>query len=450
MDIQNLKTAIFEAGKEMGFSDMEISYVSSREFSCDVFKEEIDKYRIAVEGGLSFRGVYNNKMGYAYTEKIDESSVEMLLENARQNAMIIEDEEEEIIFEGSSYYEKIDFYSEDLEKVATEAKLQFLKKLEKACYEYHPMVDQVNHCLYQDETSQRSLYNTKGLSKVEKSNIALGYVSVVVKKEKDIKSSNKLIVTRDFKKLDPEKIASEVVEEALARLGASPVDSKNYPILLKNTAAAGLLSVYSSIFSAVNVQKGRSQLKGKLGEAIASGVVNIVDDPLMKDGVASRSFDSEGVASKKLSLVEDGLLKSLLHNLKTARKDGVESTGNAYKPSYKGTISIAPSNFYIAKGGNNYEDMVASLEEGLIITELQGLHAGANIISGDFSLAAEGYYVKEGKIASPVNQITVAGNFYQLLMDIEMVGNDLAFDFPSSSYIGSPTLKITQLAVSGK
>jgi PmbA protein len=151
-----------------------------------------------------------------------------------------------------------------------------------------------------------------------------------------------------------------------------------------------------------------------------------------------------------MAVIEQGVLKTFLHNTKTALKDGVDSTGHAYKASYKGTLSIAPSNFYIENGPQTYDELIESMEEGIMITSVQGLHSGTNVVSGDFSLAAHGYYVKHGKIEKPVNQITIAGNFYELLNNIEAIGDDLQFGRPSGGYVGSPTLKIKSLAVAGK
>ncbi|KAB3535329.1 TldD/PmbA family protein [Alkaliphilus pronyensis] len=449
MEIRDLKEKIFEAGKEIGFEDMEINYISNKKFNCKVFDNSIDSYNISVEGGLSFRGVFNNKMGYSYTEKVDETSIELLLKKAKENAQVIENDDIEEIFPGSPVYEKVDIFSQEFAEVSIEEKMQLLINLSQKVKMLDKRVDKVLFNLYEDHESTRMIFNTKGLSKVEKGNIGIIYFSLLVKDSKDSKSSDILKVTRDFKDFNYEEMAKRVVDEAINLLGAEAVKSKEYPILLRNTAAASLLQTFIGAFSAENVQQGRSLLKNKLGEAIASHNITIIDNPHMKDKMASRTFDSEGVATKKCIVVEEGLLKTYLHNLKTAKKDGVTPTGHGYRNSYKGTLSIAPTNFFIETGDNEYDDLVASIKEGLIIIELEGLHAGANGISGDFSLAAKGYYVKNGKIEKPVNHITIAGNFYDLLKDVEAVGNDLDFAFPSESYVGSPSLLISKLAISG-
>jgi len=142
-------------------------------------------------------------------------------------------------------------------------------------------------------------------------------------------------------------------------------------------------------------------------------------------------------------------LTTLLHNLKTAHKQGVATTANASRPGYAASVGVAPTNFYFEPTDADFDEMLQKLGDGLLITELQGMHAGANPITGDFSLAAKGFTVKGGKLADPVNQITVAGNFYELLSGIEAVGGDLDFHAPGASCFGSPSLLVGKLSVAG-
>jgi len=233
-------------------------------------------------------------------------------------------------------------------------------------------------------------------------------------------------------------------------LGASTVASGEYRILLRRDVARDLLATFASVFSAESVQKGLSLLQGKLGQSIASPLVTLVDDPLLEDGAASAPFDGEGVASRRTQVVEAGQLKTYLHNLKTAKKDGVESTGNASRPSFKSPVGIAPTNLFIQPGQVPYGDLVQALGDGLIIINVQGTHSGANPVSGDFSLGAYGYLVEGGRIVRPVEQITIAGNFFKLLEKVEVVGSDLEFGSPGArGNVGAPSLIIGGLAVAG-
>lgn len=445
MDIVTFKDTLFEKGAELGFSDMELYYQSSEKLTIKIYKNEVDSYQVAVDGGVSFRGIYNGQMGYAYTEKIDEQSILFLLEEARENVSVIDSEDHELIFAGSDIYEEINLFSPELANVGAEEKILFLKKLEEVCFSLSDKVTSVNHCGLSSVQSEIMIANSKGLEKREKVNVAQASVSVIVKNREDVKSGGKSKLTRDFSSFDPYAIAKEAVENALSKLGASSIESKEYPIILKNEAAAALFNTFTSNFSAEQVQKGKSKLANKINQTIAVPLVTIVDDPLLKEGFRCRSFDSEGVATKRINVVEKGVLKTYLHNLKTAAKDHVKPTGHGTKASYKGTMTISPSNMFITPGETTYEELIEGEDEAIIITNLQGLHSGANAISGDFSLSANGFLVKNGKIERPVNQITIAGNFYTLLKEIEAVANDLDL----SSSINCPSLKVKMLAVSG-
>ena len=194
------------------------------------------------------------------------------------------------------------------------------------------------------------------------------------------------------------------------------------------------------------MQKGFSLLKNKIGEHIASSNITIIDNPLLENGFATTAFDSEGVATFRKNVVESGVLKTYLYNLKSAAKDNTVSTGNGFKSGFKGAVSTSTTNFYIENGTVDFDKMAEEMHNGLYITDVAGLHSGASAISGDFSFAAEGFKVENGKITTAVNQITIAGNFYNILNNIAIVGNDLKFN---SSAIGSPSLMIKDISVGG-
>ncbi|MFZ5827617.1 MAG: TldD/PmbA family protein [Bacillota bacterium] len=449
MNLQELKSTLFARGAAMGFTDMEVSYQSNNQFSGKVFKGEIDTYSIAVDGGLSFRGRYNDKMGYAYTELIDEAAIDSLLNGAKASAETIDSADTEPLYAGPFEYETVELFSEKLAQATPAQMIDLLKEIEAECFRLDKRIALVTYCNAQAVTSERMIANTRGLDRSEKVNLSFLLFSAVAREGSDTKSSFKILPVHDLAAIDPKAVAKEVVDEAISYLGAEPLESRPYPILLRNTAAASMLTAFDVVFFAENVQKGRSGLKGRIGEMIGSERVTLVDDPFLPGAVGSRSFDSEGVPSRRLNLMENGVLTSFLYNLKSAGVEGVASTGHGYKPSYKGAIATAPSNLYLKPGERSLEEMVADTDEAVIITSLQGLHSGANPISGDFSLAAHGYYVKGGKIVKPVNQITVAGNFYTVLQEIEEVGSDLEF-VPFGANVGSPTLRIRSLAVAGK
>ncbi|MFJ5714771.1 TldD/PmbA family protein [Neobacillus sp. NPDC093127] len=444
MNIQEFQANLFSAALASGFTDVEMYYEKKEVFGCQIFKGEIDQYEIAEDGGVSFRGIFNGKMGYAYTEKIDDASIPFLLDNAKENTLIINDEDSEEIFAGSSHYEQGNFFSTALNEVTIPEKIQFIKDAERELLELDPRIVATDYCMIRTESVSRSLSNNKGLSLTDGMNYLYVILEAIVKDGEETKSAYEFKVSKDFHGLNAKEIAKKAGEEALSQLGSKNIESKDYPVLLRNDAAASLLATYSANFSAENTQAGISSLKDKLGSQIANQKITIVDDPFLEDGLASRTFDSEGVATKKLTLVESGVLQSLLHNQKTAKKEQAETTGHAHKDSYKNAVKVGPSNLYIEPSDLSFEDLLAVMGEGILITSLSGLHSGANTVSGDFSLAANGFYVADGKVQYPVNLMTIAGNFYQLLQDVEEIGSDLTFPL---SPIGSPSVLVKSLSV---
>ena len=245
--------------------------------------------------------------------------------------------------------------------------------------------------------------------------------------------------------LDAAGCAREAVLDAADKFGAKPVPSGAYRVILKNNAAADLLSAFVPMFSAEEAQKGLSLLAGRENTAIGASCVTILDDPFHPS--APRAFDAEGTPSRTKAVVENGVLKTLLHNLKTAKKAGQESTGNAVRASASAPVSAGPSVLYVEPGKTAFSELVGLLGDGLVITGIEGEHAGVDPVSGGFSLKAEGYLVQGGARVRPVSQITVAGSFLTLLGAVERFGADL---FLSMHHVGSPSILISSLQVAGE
>lgn len=448
MELTTFRNQLFMEAEKLGFTDVELYYEKQESFSCKVFKGEIDGYESATASGVSVRGLYNGKMGYAYTERLDEESIPFLLKSIQENAPLIEEEPEEMFSGEGADYHDAEYFSSKLQDVSADEKITFLKEVEKKIYAYDERVFQTDYALIGDQAVERALFNNKGLELHDRNNFLSVIFSVVVKEGEEIKSDFYFKIAKDFAELDTDEIAKEAVERSLSHLGEQAYTNKTYPVILKNSAAAALIATFASSFSAESVQKGQSRLKGKLNEKIAPEHVTLLDDPFLPEGTHSGTFDSEGVPTAQLNIVRNGQLTSYFHNLKTAKQDGVASTGHGYKSSYKDTIGVSPSNFYVVPGEKTYQELYENLEEGIIITDLAGLHSGAEPISGDFSLAANGYYVKDGKIVGATTLMTIAGNFFEFLQDIEQVGADLEFSPMSmSGNIGSPSLRLKGLAV---
>jgi len=447
MTIDQFIQALLNEAKAAGIEAAEIYLSSGDSFRAMCQLGEINNYTVNSTRGLSLRGLYQGKMGYAATEAFDEEAVAQLVAAVKESAELTEDTDVQEIYQGDESYPNVDNYNPDLDKVEENRKLNFILDLEKKAKEKDPRILQLAYNMISTSSAETRIVNSYGLDLSHKDNIAYAVINAVAKEGDRVVTGGGFQIDRDFDKLSVEKIVDEAVEEAIFMLKAAPIPSGNYRTLIHAKCMPDLLGVFSGVFSAEAAQKGMSLLSGKEGEIIASEAVTLLDDPLLPGGLASQPFDAEGVATCTKAVIENGKLTTLLHNLKTAKKAGVKTTGNAAKAGYAGSVNVSPSNFYIKPGEKSLDELMADMENGLVITEVSGLHAGANAISGDFSLLAQGYTVKDGKKDAPVEQITVAGNFYQLLKNIRAVGSDLTF--PGSS-VGSPSVDIGEIAVAGK
>ena len=447
MEFNKFKELLLQKAKQEGFSESEVYYTKGESISISVYEEEIDKYNISKSFGLSFRGIYKDKMGYSFTEIIDEEAIDMLIKNAKESAVAIENEDEQFIYEGDKEYKSVKTYSDKLENIDTAKLIDIALNLEKECKLYSDKVVNVNGCKVSYSTSDYGITNSKGLDLNTKSNLLCAYVVPIVKHENQKYDGTGYIVASSIDEIAPKEKAKQGVKEALSKIGARSIPSKKYKGIIYNEAMVSLLKTFSSIFSGDSAQKGLSLLKDKEGEIIASELLTIVDDPLLDNGLGSAPFDDEGVATYRKEIISNGKLETLLHNLKTANKDNIKTTGNGFKSSYSSSVGVSPTNLFIQKGEYSLEELMNKLGEGVMITDFAGLHSGANSITGDFSLAAKGYYIKDGKKQYPIEQITVAGNYFELIKDIKAIGNDL--NFPMSSF-GAPSILVNTLSIAGK
>lgn len=450
MTFNEFKDRLFKEAKKAGFREYEIYYEGGESMEINAYKKEIDRYSLNKTMGISFRGIYNGKMGYAYTEIMDDEAVTLIVEQAKSNAEIIEREDTEIIYAGSENYEKFNNYNEELNNISADEKIQLTLKLEEEVYKSSNKVINTEECSISTQEGEKRIINSKGLNLSAKSNSIIVAAEPILRQDENVNSGIEFSIDNDMNKIDINRIAKSSVEDAMSHFGASSIKSGKYRVIFRNSASAMMLLTFAGIFSADNAQKGLSLLRGKVGENISSVALNIVDNPFVQGSLFSTPFDAEGVAACRKNVVEKGQLKTLLHNLKTAAKDGVKSTGNASKASYSSPVEVAPTNLCIEPGTKSYEELIKTLGSGIIITDVEGTHAGANAVSGDFSLAAKGFVVEGGKIARPVEQVIVAGNYYELMKSVEEAATDVKMSFPMNFICYSPSILVKELSIAGE
>ena len=438
-----------KAGNAPDFA-CEACWESGESFEVQVKNGEIYQYNVSEGSGLGFRALVNGRMGYASTQILDEDAVDLLVDGALESAALVESEDRQFLFPGSGRYPELKLYEPRLEAIDAAQKIEMARELERLTLAQDPRIAQVEDCAIFSERSGRAIVNTLGLDVATQGNLLGGYVVAVARDGEKVNTGFKLFFTMDPEDIDLEKAAKAAAREAISGLEAGKAPSGGYRVLLRSDVAGALLATFSGVFSADNAQRGLSRLKGREGEKVAADCVTLMDDPHRPGSASSAPFDGEGVATSLKAVIEAGRLTTLLHNLKTAHKQGVSTTANASRPGYASPVGVAPTNFYFKPTDADLDGMVEKLGKGLLITDLQGMHAGANPITGDFSLAAKGFMVRGGHVAEAVKQITVAGNFYELLQDIEAVGGDLEFHAPGTSCFGSPSLLVKRLSVAGE
>ncbi len=445
MDFAAFKNAVIAKCREMGIAEYELYYQNDESTSMEAFQHEINEFTSSNEGGVCLRCIVGGKMGYASTEELNEEQAAAVVEKAADNAAVLESEEQVFLCEGDQSYLPLQDRSYPLP--STEEILRTVLATQEKLYKANPAV--IDGCQTQGiaQRSALAIYNSKGLDLYSESTLS-GLVAVAVVSDGKEMANDYQIKLAQLSAIDLDGLTKKAVDTALQKLGGEPAPTGQYPVVFDPEAMSSLLQTYASVFSSEAAQKGLSKLAGKEGEVIASPLVTLVDDPFHKSNAMARNFDAEGSPAYCKNVIENGQLRTLLYNLKTAAAAGKKTTGNAAKAGYAGSVGISPFTMYLAPGGLTEEQLLEKAGNGVYINALGGLHAGADPISGDFSLQSSGFLIRDGKKAEYVKSFTVAGNFYELLKSITAVASNL--QMPGMGRFGSPSVLVEGLSVAGK
>ena len=445
MDFQQFKTAVIARCAELGVTEYELYYQAAESVSCGAFQREINEFKSASEGGVCLRCVWSGRMGYASTEELTAAEARALVDRAVDNASVLESDDPVLLAEGGQSYGTVT--PSDCAMPQTDALVARVLQVQEQLYASSEAV--VDGCQTEAiaERSKVAICNSRGLDLSHETTLsALVAVSVVSDgKEMANEFSVKL---GNLEKIDSEALVKKTTEDALRKLGGGPAPTGKYPVLFAPDAMSDLLATFCAIFSSENAQKGLSKLGGKEGSVIASPIVTLVDDPFYPGSPLQSPFDAEGSPTCRKNVIEKGEFKTLLYNLKTAALAGKQTTGNASKAGYDAPVAVRPFTMYLEPGTVSREELIAGTPKGVLINSLGGLHAGANPISGDFSLQSAGFLIENGQLTESVKSFTVAGNFYDLLQNITALASDL--ETPGMGSFGSPTVRVEGLTIAGK
>lgn len=440
MTREEYRTKAFALALEAGCDAAEVYYAEGGAFEVNAQNGEIDRYAVSRTAGLSLRVQLGGKDGYAYTECLDDPAE--LVRRAMDNARTVEAEDEHPM-QVACTYESVAAQSGALDDMEETEKIALALELERLTLAEDARVERVAHCEIGTETAYISIHNTHGLAAERSSRMCYCFSMPVMQQDGEVQTAAAFRINGEAANV--KGCAAEAIRETEARFGGEPVPSGSYRVVLRYDALTDLLTAFSSVFSAEAAQKGLSLLAGREGEMIAAPCVTITDDPFHPH--APRAFDGEGTPCRKKNIVDAGRLTTLLHNLKTAKKAGCESTGNGKRASAASPVGVGPTVMYLVPGDSTLDALLAETGDGLLITDLEGMHAGLNPISGDFSLKAVGRRIENGRAGAAVSGITVAGNFLTLLRSVEACGSDLHFGLGS---VGAPSVRLSGLMVAGK
>lgn len=445
MTYGDFKQAVIGYAKEAGVAQYDLYYSNSASTSVHAFEGEVDLFSDNTSIGVCFRCIVDGRMGYSNTQQLSDDEARRLVLDAKAGTEIIETEGFAVIYAGDDKYADVPQGSD--EGCDVEALKALAIDVEKQILAKDPRIVAADYALAEYEKNIVGLYNSNGLDLI---NLQSGYAivgSAVAEADGRKYSGMGFQEYLQPSEADIPAVVEEAASLALGSIGASSVPSGSYPIVFTPKMSAVLLSCFTSVFSADAAQKGLSLLAGKEGETIANTALTLIDDPHYAGSANKTPFDDEGVATRVKAIIENGVLRTLLYDLKSAAKAGKASTGNGRKRGYVADVEVAPFVLRVQPGTMTQEQLLAQAGRAVLITEMKGMHASASPVTGDFSLEAKGYLVEDGKVSRPAEQFTIAGNFFQMIRDITHVGSDIKLTYGMAA---APSILVSSLMVAGE
>lgn len=443
-NLKDLAAQVVDKARKMGADQSEVFLISSKDLSIDVSNGSVETLKLAEDRGLGVRIFKDGRIGFAYTSDLGQTAIDEILRQALANSDRTSPDEFNYMPKPGGGYANLNLFDPEIARVPAEEKIEIAKTMEQAAKEYDPRITITERSSFFDAEYEVSLANSLGITADYRGAYCGCYADLVAEEKGESQTGFAISMNLNFKDLDPLRIGREAAAKAVRKLGAATVGTQKAVIVFDPYVATGFLGVIAPALSAEAVQKGKSLFGGKVGQQVASDKITIIDNGAMEGGIASAPFDGEGVPTSETILVQNGHLNGYLHNTYTAAKDGVTSTGNGVRSSFKSTPEVGTTNFYIKPGAHNPDDLIKDIGSGLYITDVMGMHT-ANPISGDFSVGAAGIWIENGKLTKAVRGVAIAGNILELLKEVEGVGSDLTF-FGGK---GSPTLRISKMTISG-
>jgi PmbA protein len=445
LDIARRVAAAARPGEQV-----EAYVVRSRETEIEVFGGEVESLTTAVVEGIGVRVVADHRQGYAWAGSFEPSIVEETLRDARDNAAFGEPDEwyalASLADANGVTAPVLEVWRDELGAVPTDEKVRLTLELDRATKAADPRIRNVEGTGYGDALTEAAIANSFGVEAEQRRTMCSASSAAIADDGSGPQTGFGFVAGRALDDLDLESVPRDAATRACRLLGAKPIAGRRIAVILDPLVTRSVLGVLSSAFNGESVLKGRSLFAGREGESIAAACITVIDDPTDPRALGAATHDSEGVPTRPIALIDNGVLQGFLQNVYTGRRSGAGTTGSASR-GYTSTPGVGVRALRFVPGDRSPEEIMASVPEALYVQSVSGLHSGTNPISGDFSVGAEGLMVRGGAFAEPVREVTIASTLQRMLLDIAEVGADLTF-LPGA--VAGMTLLLSDMTVSGE
>jgi PmbA protein len=448
-DYKSLAADLVAALRRQGADACDVMIVASSGFGTNVRLGKIEKLQQSINKGLGLRVFKGGATALTFTTDFTDRSVKDLVAQAMDIVRVSNPDQynglapKEMLgaFDG-----RLAMFDESLARMTPERKIELARETEEAGRAFDKRITNSMGAGWSDTTREVTLANSDGFTGQYRTTSASMSVSLLAE-ENGVKQTDYWYTFNRFaSKLDsPKSVGEEAARRTVRKLGGRKVKSQKVPVVVDPLVASGLADLVFGAASGRSVYRKSSFLVDRAGTEISSPLVTIIDDATIPDGPASRPFDAEGVRSSQVTLVERGVLKSYVCDAYSAKRLSLKPTGHAAR-GYQSMPSVGSSNLYMKAGASDPKEIVRSVKQGLYLTELPSFGQGLNSVTGDFSEGAQGFWIENGELTYPVQEITLAGNLLALLKNIAAVGNDLTFKYGSTA---APTLLLSEVTVGG-
>jgi PmbA protein len=446
-NLMEMAQEIVRRARAAGASDAECTISEGDEFGVNVRMREVESLKEAGSRGAGLRILIGRRTGSSYTSDLSREGIERLVQSAIELADITTEdphaglpEPEELgKIEGD-----LGIYSGSVADLETAFKIENAKRTEEAALSADPRIANSEGASFDSNLGRHIFVNSRGFAGEYRTSYCSLSTSPVAKDGESMERDYWYTMARDFAGLEPaEYVGRTAAMRAVRRLKPVKVETQKVPVVFEPRTARSLLDNIFEAVHGMSIYRHESFLAGKLGEKVAHEDVTVIDDGTLPGLFGTSPFDDEGVPSRRTVVIERGVLKNYLLNTYAARKLGMKTTGNAAR-GLAGNAGIGHGNFFLEKGVQTPGQILSGIKDGFYVTELMGF--GVNIVTGDYSRGAVGLWIRNGELAFPVSEVTIAGNLRDMLMGIEAIGGDLEF----RGSMAAPTLKIGEMTVGGR